>query len=40
LKRHGKAPKTIEAYSRAVWRLAKFVDTCPDDLTTDRKSGS
>jgi site-specific recombinase XerD len=35
LKRHGKAPKTIDAYGRAVRRLAKFVDNCPDDLTTD-----
>jgi integrase/recombinase XerD len=35
LKRHGKAPKTIEAYGRAVRRLAQFVDDCPDHLTTD-----
>lgn len=35
LKRHGKAAKTIEAYGLAVRRLAKFVDRCPDDLTTD-----
>lgn len=33
LKRHGKAPKTIEAYARGVRRLATFVDHCPDDLT-------
>lgn len=35
LKRHGKAPKTIEAYGRGVRRLAEFVDQCPDDLSTD-----
>lgn len=35
MKRHGKAPKTIEAYGRAVRRLAGFVETCPDDLSTD-----
>ena len=35
LKRHGKAPKTVEAYGRAVRRLSVFVDDCPDDLTTD-----
>ena len=32
LKRHGKAPKTIEAYGRGVRRLATFVDRCPNDL--------
>lgn len=32
LKRHGKAPKTIEAYGLGVRRLAAFVDHCPDDL--------
>lgn len=35
LKRHGKAQKTIEAYGRAVRRLAEFVDDCPDALSTD-----
>ena len=35
LKRHGKATKTVEAYGRAVRRLAEFVGRCPDDLTTD-----
>ena len=34
LKRHGKAQKTIEAYGRAVRRLAEFVDDCPDTLST------
>ncbi len=31
----GKARKTIEAYAFAVRRLARYVDRCPDDLTTD-----
>jgi len=35
LKRHGKADKTIEAYGRAVRRLADFVDDCPDALNVD-----
>ena len=35
LKRHGKADKTIEAYGRAVRRLADFVDDCPDALSVD-----
>jgi integrase/recombinase XerD len=35
LKLQGKADKTIDAYSRAVRRLADFVDRCPDDLNLD-----
>ena len=35
LKRHGKAQKTIEAYGRAVRRIAEFVDDCPDALSTN-----
>lgn len=35
LKRHGKADKTIEAYGRAVRRLADFVDDCPEALSVD-----
>lgn len=35
LKRHGKADKTIDAYGRAVRRLADFVDDCPDSLSLD-----
>lgn len=31
----GLRPKTIEAYARAVRRLAKYVDCCPDSLTAD-----
>jgi site-specific recombinase XerD len=31
----GKRPKTIEAYSRGVRRVADYVDRCPDNLTTD-----
>jgi site-specific recombinase XerD len=31
----GKATKTIDAYSRAVRRLAAFVDRCPDDVSVD-----
>ena len=32
LKLQGKRPKTIEAYSRAVRRVAGFYDRCPDTL--------
>ena len=35
LKLQGKADKTIDAYTRAVRRLADFADRCPDDLTID-----
>ena len=31
----GKRPKTIEAYTRAIRRVADYVDRCPDDLTAD-----
>lgn len=31
----GKARKTIEAYAFAVRRVARYVDRCPDNLTTD-----
>lgn len=31
----GKAAKTIEAYTRALRRLADFVDRCPDDVSID-----
>ena len=31
----GKRPKTIEAYSRGVRRVADYVDRCPDNLTAD-----
>jgi site-specific recombinase XerD len=31
----GKRPATIDAYSRAVRRIAAFFDCCPDHLTTD-----
>ncbi|WP_193343309.1 tyrosine-type recombinase/integrase, partial [Pseudoalteromonas luteoviolacea] len=30
----GKRPATIDAYSRAVRRIAAFFDCCPDNLTT------
>jgi len=30
----GKRPATIDAYSRAVRRIAAFFDRCPDNLTT------
>jgi hypothetical protein len=33
LKLQGKRPKTIEAYSRAVRRIATYFNRCPDDLT-------
>ncbi len=29
----GKRPKTIDAYTRAVRRVAVYVDRCPDNLT-------
>jgi integrase/recombinase XerD len=35
LKRQGKADNTIDAYTRAVRRLANFADRCPDDLSID-----
>lgn len=35
LKRQGKSPKTVEAYSRAVRRIAEYFDRCPDRLNTD-----
>jgi len=31
----GKRPATIDAYSRAVRRIAAYFDHCPDNLTTD-----
>ena len=35
----GKRPKTIDAYTRAVRRVAAYVDRCPDNLTaTELKS--
>lgn len=33
LKLQGLAPKTVDAYSRAVRRIADFFDGCPDNLT-------
>ena len=35
LKRQGKANATIDAYSRAVRRIAEYVDRCPDRLSAD-----
>ncbi len=35
LRLQGKRPKTIDAYSRAVRRVADYVDRCPDNLTAD-----
>ena len=32
LQRQGKAPNTIDAYSRAVRRITEFFDRCPDRL--------
>ena len=31
----GKRPRTIDAYSRAVRRVAGYFDRCPDQLTPD-----
>lgn len=36
LKLQGKAPKTIEAYSRAVRRLREYFDCCPDILKPEQ----
>lgn len=36
LKRQGKAASTIDVYARAVRRVAKFWDCCPDGLTQDQ----
>ena len=33
LKLQGKSQKTIDAYSRAVRRVSKYFDFCPDQLT-------
>ena len=35
LKRQGKSPKTVEAYARAVRRIAAYFDHCPDRLKAD-----
>lgn len=35
LKLQGKADKTIEAYGRAVRRIARVFDRCPDDLSVE-----
>ncbi|MCL1048941.1 site-specific integrase, partial [Shewanella abyssi] len=35
----GKRPATIDAYSRALRRIAAFFDRCPDNLTTDDLKG-
>jgi len=36
LKLQGKAPKTIEAYSRAVRRVSEYFDCCPDKLKPEQ----
>ena len=36
LKLQGKAQKTIDAYSRAVRRISKHFDCCPDQLTPEQ----
>ncbi|MGR5414240.1 site-specific integrase [Vibrio astriarenae] len=36
LKLQGKRPATIDAYSRAVRRIAQFFDACPDSLTKEQ----
>ncbi|MDN5874263.1 MAG: site-specific integrase [Sinobacteraceae bacterium] len=35
LKRQGKATKTIDSYARAVRRVARVFDRCPDDLSVE-----
>src|SRR4030066_2052557 len=37
LKLQGKAPKTIDAYSRAVRRIRDYFDCCPDLLTLEQR---
>ena len=39
LKRQGKSAKTIEAYARAVRRIATYFDRCPDRLSADDLKG-
>jgi len=34
LKRQGKSEKTVDAYARAVRRIADYFDRCPDKLKT------
>ncbi|MFC5077820.1 Tyrosine recombinase XerD [Vibrio thalassae] len=36
LKLQGKRPATIDAYSRAVRRISRYFDCCPDSLTPDQ----
>ena len=36
LKLQGLAPKTVDAYSHAVRRIAGFFDCCPDRLCADQ----
>jgi len=36
LKLQGKSQKTIDAYSRAVRRISKHFDCCPDQLTQEQ----
>lgn len=36
LQRQGKAASTIDAYARAVRRIAEYFDRCPDKLTQDQ----
>jgi site-specific recombinase XerD len=35
LKLQGLRHRTIDSYSRALWRVARFFDRCPDDLSAD-----
>ena len=37
LKLQGKSQKTIDAYSRAVRRISKYFDCCPDQLTVEQR---
>jgi integrase/recombinase XerD len=37
LKLQGKAPKTIDAYSRAVRRIGEYFNCCPDQLTLEQR---
>jgi hypothetical protein len=37
LKLQGKSQKTIDAYARAVRRISKHFDCCPDQLTLEQR---
>lgn len=36
IKRHVKSNKTIDSYARALLRMARYADRCPDDLSVEK----